>query len=89
MDLAPLDFRPTRQRSLQPDLLVVREEDVGEKNITQPLLLAVEVMSPTTRAKDLLLKRGLYEDSGVQGDALFRATRPFPVDVVPARLLEA
>ena len=31
----------------------------------RPLLLAVEVLSPSTRAKDLLLKRGLYEDSGV------------------------
>ena len=118
--LAPLDFRPTSRRSLQPDLLVVREQDVGRTNITRPLLLAVEVLSPSTRAKDLLLKRGLYEDSGVQsywlvdpepaspsltalelqggryaevacvqGDGVFRAARPFPVDVVPARLLDA
>ena len=63
--MAPLDFQPTRRRSLQPDLLVVRREDVGELNIQRPLLLAVEVLSPSTRAKDLLLKRGLYEDSGV------------------------
>jgi Uma2 family endonuclease len=63
--MAPVDFQPTRFRSLQPDLLVVRREDVGELNISRPLLLAVEVLSPSTRAKDLLLKRGLYEDSGV------------------------
>ena len=63
--MAPLDFQPTRRRSLQPDLLVVRRDDVGELNIQRPLLLAVEVLSPSTRAKDLLLKRGLYEDSGV------------------------
>jgi Uma2 family endonuclease len=62
---APLDFQPTRRRSLQPDLLVVHREDVGELNIQLPLLLAVEVLSPSTRSKDLLLKRGLYEDSGV------------------------
>ncbi len=62
---APLDFQPTRQTSLQPDLLVVRREDVGELNIVAPLLLAVEVLSPSTRAKDLLLKRGLYEQVGV------------------------
>lgn len=62
---APVDFQPTLRRSLQPDLLVVRRSDVGEKNIVAPLLLAVEVLSPSTRAKDLLLKRGLYEDSGV------------------------
>jgi Uma2 family endonuclease len=27
--------------------------------------VAVEVLSPSTRAKDLLLKHGLYRDSGV------------------------
>ena len=64
--LAPLDFRPTNRRSLQPDLLVIGRDDIGEKNITEPLLLAVEVLSPSTRSKDLLLKRGLYEDSGVR-----------------------
>lgn len=63
--VAPVDFQPTRRRSLQPDLLVLRREDVGELNVTRPLLLAVEVLSPSTRAKDLVLKRALYEDSGV------------------------
>ena len=64
--VAPLDFQPTNRRSLQPDLLVVRNEDVGELAIERPLLLAVEVLSPSTRAKDLLVKRALYEDSGVE-----------------------
>ena len=63
--VAPLDFQPTARRSLQPDLLVVRKEDVGELAIQRPLLLAVEILSPSTRAKDLLIKRALYEDSGV------------------------
>lgn len=63
--VAPLDFQPTRHRSLQPDVLVVRRSDVGEENITAAPLLAVEVLSPSTRAKDLILKRSLYEDSGV------------------------
>ncbi len=63
--LAPLDYQPTNRRSFQPDLLVVRRTDVGELNIVAPLLLAVEVLSPSTRSKDLLLKRGMYEQSGV------------------------
>jgi Uma2 family endonuclease len=63
--LAPLDYQPTPQRSLQPDLLVVDRSDVGETGIERPLLLAVEVLSPSTRTKDLILKRALYEDSGV------------------------
>jgi Uma2 family endonuclease len=63
--VAPLDFQPTPRRSLQPDLLVVRKEDVGQLVIERPLQLAVEILSPSTRAKDLLVKRALYEDSGV------------------------
>ena len=63
--VAPVDYQPTERRSLQPDLLVVRRDDVGPTRIVAPLVLAVEVLSPSTRSKDLLLKRGLYEDSGV------------------------
>ena len=62
---APVDFQPTERRSLQPDLLVLRRADAGETRVVEPLLLAVEVLSPSTRSKDLLLKRGLYEESGV------------------------
>jgi Uma2 family endonuclease len=54
---APLDYRPTSRTSLQPDLLVVRCDDVGELNVTAPLVLAVEVLSPSTRAKDLPTSR--------------------------------
>lgn len=62
---APLDFQPTRRRSLQPDVLVVRKQDIGQTAIERPLVLAVEVLSPSTRAKDLILKRELYASSGV------------------------
>lgn len=64
--LAPTDFQPTRRRSLQPDLLVVRRRDLGGTAITAPLVLAVEVLSPSTRSVDLLLKRGIYAESGVE-----------------------
>ncbi|MGH3095699.1 MAG: Uma2 family endonuclease [Streptosporangiales bacterium] len=64
--LAPLDWRPDLRTSLQPDLLVVRRDEIGEKNVTYPeLALAVEVLSPSTRRKDLVLKRSKYEDAGV------------------------
>ncbi len=63
---APVDFQPDKRRSLQPDLLVVRREDLGvAAAIERPLLLAVEILSPSTRAKDLILKRELYASSGV------------------------
>src|SRR5699024_4268096 len=40
--LAPFDWRPDRRTSLQPDLLVVRDDDPGTKNVSKPLALAVE-----------------------------------------------
>lgn len=68
---APFDYRPTSERSLQPDLFVCHPEDVGPRWIEKPLLLAVEVLSPSTRMKDLLLKRGVYEQAGVASYWLF------------------
>ena len=63
--LAPTDYQPTDRRSLLPDLLVARRTDVGDDPVRAPLLLAVEVLSPSTRSVDLLLKRGVYAESGV------------------------
>ncbi|MFG1909356.1 Uma2 family endonuclease [Kribbella sp. NPDC048928] len=62
---APFDYRPDDRTSLQPDLLVCRAEDVEADGIRRALLLAVEILSPSTRAKDLLKKRRLYEAGGV------------------------
>jgi len=62
---APLDYQPNRRTSVQPDVLVVARDEVGEKNLTQTLLLAVEVLSPSTRRKDLVLKHSVYADAGV------------------------
>jgi Uma2 family endonuclease len=63
--LAPIDYQPTSTRSLQPDLLVVRRDDPGPKAVTTALALAVEVLSPSSRSVDLVLKRELYEQAGV------------------------
>jgi Uma2 family endonuclease len=63
--LAPTDYQPTQRRSLQPDLLVARRADVGREPISAALLLAVEVLSPSTRSVDRLLKHGVYAESGV------------------------
>lgn len=63
--VAPLDWRPDQRSSLQPDVLVVRADRIGQKNLTEPLELAVEVLSPSTRRKDLVLKHSKYADAGV------------------------
>lgn len=62
---APTDFQPSRQRSLHPDLLVIAREHAQGDVITEPLLLAVEVISPSTRTRDLVLKPSLYAQARV------------------------
>jgi Uma2 family endonuclease len=49
----------------EPRRLVIDKDRVGVKNITEPLTLAVEILSPSTRRKDMVLKRSKYEDAGV------------------------
>jgi Uma2 family endonuclease len=117
--MAPMDVQPSRLTSLQPDVLVARPGDFGPKSLPAAPLLAVEVLSPSTRLYDLNMKRSAYERMGVasywvvdpngsgaltgfeldetgtyrevayvEGDAEFAASRPFPVTIVPARLLD-
>lgn len=64
---APLDWRPDAMTSLQPDIFVVDSPlTLREKDITDPhLALVVEIASPATRRKDRILKRAVYEESGV------------------------
>lgn len=63
--VAPFDFRPSRIRSVQPDLMVVDRADVQEDGVSRPPLLVVEVMSPGSRVTDRATKRLFYEESGV------------------------
>jgi Uma2 family endonuclease len=59
-----LDFRPTRRLSLRPDILITPRADAGPHH-TQKAVLAVEVLSPTTRVTDVVTKRELYARNGV------------------------
>ncbi|GAB2444725.1 Uma2 family endonuclease [Nocardioides hungaricus] len=61
---APLDVKLSETTVLQPDLLVAARESFGEKNLPRTPLLAVEVLSPSTRHIDLGLKRSRYEAAG-------------------------
>ncbi|MGW6280750.1 Uma2 family endonuclease [Kribbella sp. NPDC055071] len=65
VSVGSLDFRPTLGASLRPDLLVCRRSDAGPHLLTAPPLLTVEVLSPSTRTTDVVLKRTLYETYGV------------------------
>jgi Uma2 family endonuclease len=118
---APFAVRTGTDSEVQPDVLVACFADLNRNSRNLPVapLLAVEVLSPSTRLKDLNLKKAHYERIGVasywildpnepgslivfelddegryqqvahvEGDDEFVATSPFPVTIVPARLLD-
>jgi Uma2 family endonuclease len=62
---APLDVRLADDTQVQPDVLVVDSSDPGRKRIAVAPLLAIEVLSSSTRLIDLNLKRARYERAGV------------------------
>ncbi len=71
---APLDVRSGIRTSVQPDILVIRREDVDlDSRALDPPLLAVEVLSPSTRDFDPGLKRRTYARLGVP---LYRIVDP-------------
>jgi Uma2 family endonuclease len=88
--IAPLDWQPDIRTSLQPDVLVARDEDVEAKNIRKPLMLAVEVLSPSTRRKDQVLKRSKYEDVGIASFWVLDPDEPSIVvhDLIDGRYVE-
>ncbi len=54
----------TRDTEFDPDIVVVRLEDVGGAKFTVPPLLAVEIRSPSTAMVDLNVKKAAYERFG-------------------------
>jgi Uma2 family endonuclease len=61
--VAPLDVRLAEDTVLQPDVLVARRADLTDRNLPAAPVLAVEVLSPSTRLIDLNLKRARYEQA--------------------------
>lgn len=62
---APFDVALAEDTVLQPDLLLTRATDLTDKELPTAPLLAVEVLSPSTRRIDLLLKRDRFAAAGV------------------------
>ena len=63
--LAPFDVVLADDTVLEPDLLVAPRSQLTERDLPGPPLLAVEVLSPSTRRIDLLLKRDRLQAAGV------------------------
>lgn len=61
---APLDVVLAPDTVVEPDVLVARRDAFTERDLPGSPLLAVEVLSPTTRHLDLQLKRARYEAAG-------------------------
>jgi Uma2 family endonuclease len=64
---APLDVVLGPDTVVEPDVLVAPRDAFTERDLPGPPLLAVEVLSPTTRHLDLQLKRARYEAAGCPG----------------------
>ncbi len=62
--IAPVDVALADDTVLQPDLLVARRVDLTDRDLPMAPVLAVEVLSPSTRRFDLLLKRSRFESAG-------------------------
>jgi Uma2 family endonuclease len=63
--VAPFSVVLSQHTVLQPDLLVARRTDFGERDLRVPPLLAIEVLSPSTRHIDAGTKRLAFEAAGV------------------------
>ena len=62
--VAPLDIRLAADTVVQPDILVAGAASITERRIEGAPVLAVEVLSPSTRHFDLSLKHARYEAAG-------------------------
>jgi Uma2 family endonuclease len=81
---APTDYQPDERNSVQPDLFVARTADLDfEGSLRKPPLLIVEILSRSTRRRDLTIKKSLYQDLGVP------AYWVFDPDVPSLTVLEA
>jgi Uma2 family endonuclease len=60
----PFDVAISDETVMQPDLLVARRSDFTERDLPKAPLLAVEILSPSTRRFDLVLKRSRFEAAG-------------------------
>lgn len=65
--VSPMDWLIRRDPLLvrQPDLVIVTEEQLAGKYLTEAPLLAVEVLSPHNRETDLVRKRQDYLEGGL------------------------
>lgn len=63
---APIDLDLVGEQRVEPDLVVVPHASVGDKRLSLPALLVVELISPSTAHWDSIAKRQAYAESGIE-----------------------
>ena len=66
------------QTEFDPDLVVVRMDQIGGAKFTEPPLLVVEIRSPSTALIDLNRKKAAYERFGVRSYWIVNPDQPQP-----------
>ena len=61
---APFDVRLSDETVLQPDILVAPYRRFDQSVLSGPPLLAVEILSPSTRRRDLMTKLDILQRAG-------------------------
>jgi Uma2 family endonuclease len=74
--IAPFDVTLSDTTVMQPDVLVARRSDVTSRDLPAAPVLAVEVLSPSTKHIDLMLKRARYETAGCASYWVVDPTEP-------------
>ena len=62
----PMDWKISDTTVLEPDLFVACFEFKNQKYISKTPALVVEVLSPSNRNKDVVVKHRIYEEQGVK-----------------------
>jgi Uma2 family endonuclease len=63
---APVDLDLPGGQRVEPDLIVAPASSVGEARLSLPVLLVVELISPTTVVWDTVAKRQAYAEAGIE-----------------------
>lgn len=63
--VSPIDFDLPGGQRVEPDIIVVPDASVGEKRLSGPALLVVEIVSPGSVVNDRVTKREVYAGAGV------------------------
>lgn len=61
---APFDVAVSDETVIQPDLIVASQADFTDRELPVAPLLAIEILSPSTRRHDLMVKHSVLEEFG-------------------------